>query len=196
MATLTVGCDLNQQNPADGVVRRVQVFGRALDATERDRLTNRSVTYMTENTPYLSEWGVFGAMYEDSSSVAYARSDVDATISVGAEITDPSNDPEASQIPYSVGIYQQSSGDDVNSTFYIDNVSLQVSTIKWEFSIDDGVTWYPIISVANEPYGRFMLPAPVGADGLRLRITGNNRFDWVSGYVLRPVFDVQSGGRM
>lgn len=77
-----------------------------------------------------------------------------------------------------------------NDVFYVDNVSAFAESIKWEFSNDDGATYYPVYDIRNNPRGIFMFPDPTPeSGGFRWKVTGYRPGVSVSGIVIRPVYD-------
>jgi len=88
----------------------------------------------------------------------------------------------------SVRVVQSSAGED---TWYVDNISLFEDPIKWEFSNDDGATWWPALDIRNDPNGVLIFPnslAPVPTDptGLRWRVTGYRPDLHISALDIRP----------
>jgi hypothetical protein len=188
MSPTTIGCDIEHKNQADGVIRRVQIHGAPIDVAAMTKAKDRSTQ------PRMSEGAVFFAMFEDDTSLAYRRPNTVADIFVASESDEGAQDLNTSMMPLRVAVYQEGTSPDFNSEFFIDNVSLRVSTILWEFSVDNGETWRPIISVINMVNGRFMLGC--STTDILVRVTGTNNDDWVAGYVLRPVFNVISERHM
>ena len=78
--------------------------------------------------------------------------------------------------------------DYARNTFYVDNISVFLDSIKWEFSNDGGFTYYEISNIKNDPRGIFMFPA-VG-NQLRWRVSSQSANARVAGLVIRPVYDV------
>lgn len=88
----------------------------------------------------------------------------------------------------SVQVVQSSSGDD---TFYVDNISLFEDPILWEFSNDDGATWWRALDIRNNPNGvlifpNFYSPSLTDQTGLRWRVTGYRSNLHVSALDIRP----------
>ena len=184
-----IGCDKDGNSPADGVIRRVQIHRTNIDGAAITKSLNRATQ------PRMSEDAVLFAMFEDGDGLAYRRPHGVPTINVGLESDVGSQDLSTAIMPLSIAVYQEGlAPDDYNQTFFLDNVSLRVSTILWEFSVDRGVTWTPIISVLNQVNGRYLLSA--STTDIMVRVTGMNNDDWVAGYALRPVFNVISERHM
>jgi len=87
-----------------------------------------------------------------------------------------------------VRIVQQGSGED---TWFVDSLALFEDPILWEFSNDDGSTWWPALDIRNDPNGVLIFPnslAPVPTDptGLRWRVTGYRPNLHISALNVRP----------
>lgn len=54
-----------------------------------------------------------------------------------------------------VRLYQEGTTED---TFYVDNLSLFVDPLLWEFSNDGGQDWWPVHDIRNNPDGVFLFP--------------------------------------
>lgn len=87
-----------------------------------------------------------------------------------------------------VRVMQRSAGED---TWYVDNLSLFEEPILWEFSNDDGATWWPALDIRNNPNGVLVFPnsedpVPGDATGLRWRVTGFRQGLHISALDIRP----------
>lgn len=87
-----------------------------------------------------------------------------------------------------VRLMQRSAGED---TWYVDNLSLFEDPILWEFSNDNGATWWPALDIRNDPNGvlifpNSMNPAPSDPTGLRWRVTGFRPGLHISALDIRP----------
>lgn len=87
-------------------------------------------------------------------------------------------------------VIQEGSTQDV---FYVDNLSLFEDSILWEFSNDDGQTWWPVFDIRNNPHGVFLFPEVVsetstleGGTNLRWRVSGTRPNLHVSSLLIRP----------
>lgn len=98
-------------------------------------------------------------------------------------------DVEVSQLrDLRVRVIQASAGED---TWYVDSLALFDDAILWEFSNDDGATWWPALGVRNDPNGvlifpNSLTPAPTDPTGLRWRVTGYRPGLHVSALDIRP----------
>ena len=72
--------------------------------------------------------------------------------------------------------------------FYVDNVSVFVDPIKWEFSNDGGTTYYEVSGIKNNPRGIFKFPNT--GSQLRWRVSSKKSNAHVAGLVIRPVYDI------
>lgn len=77
--------------------------------------------------------------------------------------------------------------------WYVDNISIFEDPIVWEFSNDDGDTWYPAYDIRNNPHGVLVFPTDPEAllsqgDSLNLRwrVTSYRPNQRVSSLVIRP----------
>jgi hypothetical protein len=89
---------------------------------------------------------------------------------------------------FTVRIIQQSIGED---TWYVDSLALFEDPILWEFSNDDGNSWWPAIDVRNNPHGVLIFPNdtdydPDDSSGLRWRVTGYRPNLHISALDIRP----------
>lgn len=87
-----------------------------------------------------------------------------------------------------VRVIQRSAGED---TWYVDSIALFEEAILWEFSNDDGLTWWPALDIRNNPRGVLIFPnsdapAPTDPTGLRWRVTGFRPGLHVSALDIRP----------
>ncbi len=84
-----------------------------------------------------------------------------------------------------IRIVQQGAGED---TWYVDSLALYEDPILWEFSNDDGITWWPALGIRNNPQGVLVFPPPPGGGtkGLRWRVTGYRPGLHVSALDIRP----------
>lgn len=90
-----------------------------------------------------------------------------------------------------VQLFQNQATSDV---FYADNVSIFNDPIMWEFSRDNGQTFWPVWDIRNDPNGVFLFPdgdeqAPTGGSALVWRVTGASGGLSVSALQIRPWFD-------
>lgn len=84
-----------------------------------------------------------------------------------------------------VRIVQQGAGED---TWYVDSLALFEDPILWEFSNDDGFSWWPALGIRNNPQGVLVFPptASGGLTGLRWRVTGYRPNLHISALDIRP----------
>lgn len=122
-------------------------------------------------------------MRRDSSPTLPTYADLQ--IGKWADLTDV----EVSQASrLSVRVVQSSAGED---TWYVDSLALFEDAIKWEFSNDDGSTWWPALDIRNDPNGVLIFPnsiapAPTDPTGLRWRVTGYRPGLHISSLNIRP----------
>lgn len=88
----------------------------------------------------------------------------------------------------SVQVIQRGAGED---TWYADNIALFEDPILWEFSNDDGATWWPALDIRNNPRGVLIFPnslspSPDDPTGLRWRVTGFRPGLHISALDIRP----------
>lgn len=88
----------------------------------------------------------------------------------------------------SVRVIQRGAGEDY---WYMDSLALFEDPIKWEFSNDDGKTWWPALDIRNDPRGVLIFPNstdpfPTDPTGLRWRVTGYRENLHVSSLNIRP----------
>lgn len=89
---------------------------------------------------------------------------------------------------FTVRIVQQGSGED---TWYVDSLTLFEDPILWEFSNDNGMTWWPAIDIRNNPRGVLVFPnstsfSATDPTGLRWRVTGFRPNLHISALDIRP----------
>jgi hypothetical protein len=87
--------------------------------------------------------------------------------------------------PLGVRIVQNVFAQDV---FYVDNVSIYVDPIKWEFSNDGGENYYEVAGIRNKDTGAFVFPVP--GNKLRWRVSSKKQGATVTGLVVRPFYDI------
>lgn len=88
----------------------------------------------------------------------------------------------------SVRLIQSGAGTD---TWYVDALSLYEDSILWEFSNDDGATWWKALDIRNNPNGVLIFPPLTGPlsstpTKLRWRVTGYRPNLHVSALSVRP----------
>jgi hypothetical protein len=100
----------------------------------------------------------------------------------------------------SVRLYQEGATRD---TFYVDNISLFEDPIVWEFSNDDGNTWYRVFDIRNNPHAAFLFPSvpsetqDVGdGSSLRFRVRSYRQNAHVSALLIRPWYSTMELGAM
>lgn len=82
-----------------------------------------------------------------------------------------------------------------NDIFYVDNLSVFVERIEWEFSNDGGNTYFPALGIRNNPNGVLLFPsADEYATQLTWRLRGYGPGLTVSGINIRPLYDVLPAG--
>lgn len=84
-----------------------------------------------------------------------------------------------------IRIVQQGAGED---TWYVDSLALFEDPILWEFSNDDGFSYWPALGIRNNPQGVLVFPptASGGLTGLRWRVTGYRPNLHISALDIRP----------
>lgn len=90
-----------------------------------------------------------------------------------------------------VQLFQDRATSDV---FYVDNISVFNDAIMWEFSRDNGQTFWPVWDIRNDPAGVFLFPdgdeqAATGGSAIVWRVTGAASDLSVSALQIRPWFD-------
>lgn len=91
-----------------------------------------------------------------------------------------------------VQLFQDQATSDV---FYVDNLSIFNDPIMWEFSRDNGQTFWPVWDIRNDPNGVFLFPegadqqAATGGSALVWRVTGARENLSISALQIRPWFD-------
>lgn len=101
---------------------------------------------------------------------------------------DLTSDEIATARNLSVRIVQHGPGED---TWYVDSLTLFEDPILWEFSNDDGASWWPALNIRNNPNGVLVFPndtshSTADPTGLRWRVTGYRGNLNVSALVIRP----------
>lgn len=76
-------------------------------------------------------------------------------------------------------------------SWYVDTFSAFEDAIVWEFSNDDGETWWPVYDIRNNPRGCFIFPPPVSptvSSGTKLmwRVTGYRPNLHITDLAIRP----------
>lgn len=95
---------------------------------------------------------------------------------------------------YRARVVQRSSTDE---SWGIDNISLFVDPILWEFSIDKGNTWLPGYDVRNNPDGVLTFPEPDSYEygkTLQWRLSSSTPNAEVHALAIRPWYDVAPKG--
>ncbi len=97
---------------------------------------------------------------------------------------------------FTVRIVQQGAGED---TWYVDSLALFEDPILWEFSNDNGETWWPAIDIRNNPHGILIFPnstsfSATDPTGLRWRVTGFRPNLHVSALDIRPWYSEMTYG--
>lgn len=93
---------------------------------------------------------------------------------------------DASQLK--VQLIQEGPNED---TWYVDSLALFEDPILWEFSNDNGATWWPALDIRNNPSGVLIFPnslTPVASDprGMKWRVTGYRPNLHISALNIRP----------
>lgn len=93
---------------------------------------------------------------------------------------------EANQLK--VQLVQEGPNED---TWYVDSLALFEDPILWEFSNDNGATWWSALDIRNNPSGVLIFPnslTPVASDprGLKWRVTGYRPNLHISALNIRP----------
>lgn len=141
-----------------------------------------SVGYTVGETPEIHQtWN--DVMRRDADPALPTYADLD-----GVRWIDLTDIEVAQSRDLKVRVIQRSAGEDV---WYVDNVSLFEDAILWEFSNDDGLTWWPALGIRNDPNGVLIFPSsgsPVPSDptGLRWRVTGTRPGLHISALDIRP----------
>lgn len=178
---VAIGSDCEGNNAADGRVRWFQMDNKVLSAAERTRLSERTTA------PRMSEVGALFAQLTDDHDV-YVRPKNDVAFTLGSE-NDYATQSEVQRVqPVRVAVYQEyDSIPDKPSHFFLDNVALMVSGIRWEFSADNGQTWFAIKDIMNESMSRFVFPKPTTT--VNVRATGSAPSDWIQSYLIKPFYE-------
>lgn len=97
----------------------------------------------------------------------------------------------------SVQLFQAQATDDV---WYVDNISIFNDAIVWEFSRDDGRTFWPVWDIRNDPHGVFVFPTddqyvPGSGSSLVWRVTGAAPDLSINAVQLRPWYDSVTPGQ-
>lgn len=90
-----------------------------------------------------------------------------------------------------VQLFQDQATSDV---WYVDNISVFNDPIMWEFSRDNGQTFWPVWDIRNDPHGVFLFPdgdeqEPTGGSAIVWRVTGAAHDLSISALQIRPWFD-------
>jgi hypothetical protein len=177
---LSVGCDIESGNQANGAIRAAQLSFRLPTSDERDAYINHPYEQRMSRSARF-----FAQLTQAGNELAYKRAPVDPDYTIDAEASG-SSDIDAMTLY--IAIFQE---DDPLSTavfhdkFYIDNTRLWVTTTLWEFSPDEGTTWYALFDFTDEPWTRIAFD--VLTDRVRVRATSTNETDWIQGYFLQPI---------
>ena len=80
-------------------------------------------------------------------------------------------------------VIQANPSDDL---FYVDNISLFDDPIVWEFTNDNGASWFPVYDIRNNPDGVFVFPDH--GEALAWRVTIAKEGFWISAVDVRPQY--------
>lgn len=141
-----------------------------------------SVGYTVGETPVVHQTWT-DIMQLDPSPTLPTYADLEANL--WADLTDVEI---AESRDLKVRVMQRSAGED---TWYVDNLSLFEDPILWEFSNDDGTTWWAALDIRNDPNGVLIFPnslspLPTDPTGLRWRVTGFRPGLHISALDIRP----------
>jgi hypothetical protein len=180
--SLAVGIALDGTHPSDAVIHHFQVANSRMTSGQRTTFKDRTTA------PRMSVNACLFGDFDGANRDVYARDPFDPTISVAAETTKAAAEGSSPLQPTRVAVFQQngSGSPAFNDAFFLDNMSLLVSGILWEFS-PDGTTWYAMKDVMNEARSRFVFPWPTA--NIYVRATGNSIDDWIHSYMVSPVFN-------
>lgn len=164
----------------------VSSFGDVLASKDQvvsaGRVVEWEVGYTIGETPTITEtYG--GIMQRDASASLPTYGDLEA-----GKWADLTSIEVAESRNLSVRVIQSGAGED---TWYVDSIALFEDPILWEFSNDDGKTWWPALDIRNNPSGVLIFPnslEPVPGDptGLRWRVTGFRPGLHISALDIRP----------
>jgi hypothetical protein len=168
---------------------QIEVFYKNPTTEEKTILSSASVEVIGSNQ--VTEWFVPHTIGQGGLSTSYTWNDItDPEVSwndLAAEGT--WNDINHSFDAYTDNLYAQIVQNEyAKDVFYIDNVSVFVDKIKWEFSNDGGVTYYEVKGIKNNPRGIFKFP-DLGQN-LRWRVSSLYKDVNVLGLAIRPVYDI------
>jgi hypothetical protein len=159
-----------------------QILAEASQTVTAGRVIEWSVGYTVGSTPTIATtW--FDIMQRDPSATAPTYGDLKA-----GRWADLTSTTVSQQRNLSARLIQEGAGDE---TWYVDSIALFDDPIVWEFSNDDGATWWRAIDIRNNPRGVLIFPnslSPTPADptGLRWRVTGYRPGLHVSSLDIRP----------
>ena len=186
---IAIGSDCSGNNPADGQISRFQISDVALTQAQVTRYNARSTV------PRMSEAAVLFADLISASDIYYRpKVDIRAVpapllssyAALGVAMADPNTN--ISLQPVQLAVYQETQADlKFNETFFLDNIELEVSGIRWEFSPDNGITWYSMKDIMNESMSRFVFPNPTTT--VNVRATSNGLNDWLQSYLVNPFYE-------
>ncbi len=117
----------------------------------------------------------------------------DTTVTWGqlnGQWSDIANDYRAPQV-FDVQICLQQTGGPSQDVWLVDSLAIYNETITWEVSNNNGLTWWPLLDIRNNPHGAFTFPPPLPEDAsggttLRWRATSYQAGDQIQAAVLRP----------
>lgn len=170
----------------DEVTRLFDRFGLAGGASNpgcagaaRRDTEPRATTGALLFAPLDSEGG--GAVHIVDTPVNLARQNagVPALRSHGLE----SEATESAAISFAI-----TSGDCTSTDAWLDNASLEVSNVEWEFNVDGGDgRWYPLHDIPNRAYARVNLPRQT--NHVTVRAVSSTPDEWVQGLAVTPLPD-------
>jgi hypothetical protein len=178
--SLAIGVNADGEHPADALIHHFQICNSRITASERTLFGARATA------PRMSVNANLCGDFAGANRDVYSRGAIEPVLDLGVETTSALAAGTEVYQPTRVSVFQKNGvGDTHNHTFFIDNISLFVSGIYWEFSPDDGANWYGMKDIMNESRSRFVFPSPTTA--IRVRATGNVVGDWIHSYMIVPV---------
>lgn len=182
LPSISIGGTFLGDDSADGYISRFQYSTAILDAADIALYQNRE---RHVKDPHMSNKGVLFATLANDA-ILYSRPNVDPAFAVMQESDFGNQSDEFVEQPVRLAVYQHSDAPSANE-FALDNMRLDVSGIAWEFSPDDGATWYLSKDVMNQSLSRFTFPSPT--TNLKVRITGTRDNEWVQSFIVMPSFE-------
>ncbi len=141
-----------------------------------------SVPYTVGETPTVTRtWADIMHLDPDEDLPSYG----DLEEGTWADLTDS----EVAQSRHlGVRLIQRGAGE---GDWFVDSIALYEDPIKWEFSNDDGATWWAALDIRNNPRGVLIFPnsqtpTPSDPTGLRWRVTGFRPGLHISSLNIRP----------